>query len=78
MIFRTAGQSGYDTRMTKLLLLYYSMYGHIEIMAGAIAEGACRRGRSSNRQARSGIDVVRGRQEIWREAGPERADCRAR
>jgi NAD(P)H dehydrogenase (quinone) len=40
MIFRTAGQSGYDTRMTKLLVLYYSMYGHIEIMAGAIAEGA--------------------------------------
>jgi NAD(P)H dehydrogenase (quinone) len=26
--------------MTKLLVLYYSMYGHIEIMAGAIAEGA--------------------------------------
>ena len=35
MIFRTAGQSSYDTRMTKLLVLYYSMYGHIEIMAGA-------------------------------------------
>jgi len=26
--------------MTKLLVLYYSMYGHIETMAGAIAEGA--------------------------------------
>jgi NAD(P)H dehydrogenase (quinone) len=26
--------------MTKLLVLYYSMYGHVEIMAGAIAEGA--------------------------------------
>lgn len=26
--------------MTKVLVLYYSMYGHIEIMAGAIAEGA--------------------------------------
>ncbi len=26
--------------MTKLLVLYYSMYGHIEKMAGAIAEGA--------------------------------------
>ena len=26
--------------MTKILVLYYSMYGHIETMAGAIAEGA--------------------------------------
>ena len=26
--------------MTKLLVLYYSMYGHIETMSGAIAEGA--------------------------------------
>lgn len=26
--------------MTKILVLYYSMYGHVETMAGAIAEGA--------------------------------------
>src|SRR5579872_2860954 len=26
--------------MTKILVLYYSMYGHIEIMAKAVAEGA--------------------------------------
>ena len=26
--------------MTKILVLYYSMYGHIEIMAEAVAEGA--------------------------------------
>lgn len=26
--------------MTKMLVLYYSMYGHIETMAKAIAEGA--------------------------------------
>ena len=26
--------------MTRLLVLYYSMYGHVETMAGAIAEGA--------------------------------------
>ena len=26
--------------MTKVLVLYYSMYGHIETMAHAIAEGA--------------------------------------
>ena len=25
--------------MTKILVLYYSMYGHIEIMAKAVAEG---------------------------------------
>lgn len=26
--------------MTKILVLYYSSYGHVEIMAEAIAEGA--------------------------------------
>jgi NAD(P)H dehydrogenase (quinone) len=26
--------------MSKVLVLYYSAYGHIETMAGAIAEGA--------------------------------------
>src|SRR6195952_5767679 len=26
--------------MTKVLVLYYSTYGHIETMAGAVAEGA--------------------------------------
>ena len=26
--------------MTKILVLYYSMYGHIETMAKAVAEGA--------------------------------------
>jgi len=25
--------------MTKILVLYYSMYGHIETMAGAVADG---------------------------------------
>src|SRR5258708_16052028 len=34
--------------MTKILILYYSMYGHIEIMAKAVAEGV----RSAN------VDVV--------------------
>ena len=34
--------------MTKILVLYYSMYGHIEIMAKAVAEGV----RSAN------VDVV--------------------
>src|SRR5579863_6304611 len=27
--------------MTRILVLYYSMYGHIEIMARAVAEGVC-------------------------------------
>jgi flavodoxin len=26
--------------MTKVLVLYYSMYGHVETMANAVAEGA--------------------------------------
>ena len=26
--------------MTKILVLYYSTYGHLEIMANAVAEGA--------------------------------------
>ena len=26
--------------MTKILVLYYSMYGHVETMSGAVAEGA--------------------------------------
>jgi hypothetical protein len=34
--------AGYQRRlsMCKILILYYSMYGHIEIMAKAVAEGA--------------------------------------
>ena len=28
--------------MNKILVLYYSMYGHIEVMANAIAEGAAK------------------------------------
>jgi NAD(P)H dehydrogenase (quinone) len=35
--------------MTKILVLYYSMYGHIETMSGAIAEGA---------RSVEGVDVV--------------------
>ena len=30
--------------MTKVLVLYYSSYGHIEQMAAAVAEGACEGG----------------------------------
>jgi len=29
-----------STAMAKLLVLYYSMYGHVETLAGAVAEGA--------------------------------------
>lgn len=35
--------------MAKILVLYYSMYGHIETLAGAIAEGA---------RKVSGVDVT--------------------
>ena len=38
--------------MAKILILYYSSYGHIETMAGAIAEGA--------RAAGAEVDVKRG------------------
>jgi len=37
--------------MTKVLVLYYSAYGHIETMAGAVAEGA--------RQAGAEVDIKR-------------------
>ena len=37
--------------MTKILVLYYSSYGHIEKMAGAVAEGA--------RQAGAAVDIRR-------------------
>jgi NAD(P)H dehydrogenase (quinone) len=31
-----------ELKMNKILVLYYSMYGHIEVMANAIAEGAAK------------------------------------
>ena len=37
--------------MTKVLVLYYSSYGHIETLAAAIAEGA--------REAGSTVDIKR-------------------
>ncbi len=37
--------------MTKVLVLYYSAYGHIETMANAVAEGA--------REAGAAVDVKR-------------------
>ena len=37
--------------MTKVLVLYYSSYGHIETMAGAVAEGA--------REAHAEVDIRR-------------------
>src|SRR5690242_11635062 len=33
-----------DANMPKVLVLYYSSYGHIEAMAHAVAEGACSAG----------------------------------
>ena len=37
--------------MAKVLVLYYSSYGHIEAMARAVAEGAASKG--------AGVDVKR-------------------
>ena len=45
--------------MTKVLVLYYSAYGHIEAMAGAIAEGAASR-RHGRHQARAGTGAAGG------------------
>src|SRR6201982_1942886 len=44
-------QSRKDTPMAKVLVLYYSAYGHIEAMAYAVAEGA--------REAGAQVDVKR-------------------
>ena len=44
--------------MTKVLVLYYSTYGHIETMAGAVAEGARGSGRRSHDQAGARTDAA--------------------
>jgi NAD(P)H dehydrogenase (quinone) len=42
MIERNLGRTNanLEIRMAKVLVLYYSSYGHLEIMAGAVADGA--------------------------------------
>jgi len=40
--------------MAKILVLYYSMYGHVETLAGAVAEGA--------RQAGAEVSVKRAQE----------------
>jgi len=53
--------------MTRVLVLYYSMYGHVEAMAEAVAEGARKVG---------GVEVVIKRvpeiYEFWRSLRSER------
>src|ERR1700723_4013516 len=44
-------QTQTETTMTKVLVLYYSAYGHIETMANAVAEGA--------REAGATVDIKR-------------------
>jgi NAD(P)H dehydrogenase (quinone) len=46
--------------MSKVLVLYYSSYGHIEAMANACAEGA--------RQASAHVDIKRVPEEIARKS----------
>jgi NAD(P)H dehydrogenase (quinone) len=43
--------SPWRSKMTKVLVLYYSAYGHIEMMANAVAEGA--------RKAGAAVDIRR-------------------
>src|SRR5690606_812935 len=58
--------------MTKVLVLYYSMYGHIETMAKAVAEGA---------RSVEGVEVTIKRvpelvpEEVARNAGARRAQA---
>ena len=56
--------------MTKVLVLYYSSYGHIEKMAGAVAEGCARSRRRCRRQARTGDSCRRSRAQIRLQARP--------
>ena len=44
--------------MTKVLVLYYSAYGHIEKMANAVAEGAREAGAIGRHQARAGTGAA--------------------
>ena len=54
--------------MAKVLVLYYSSYGHIETMANAVAEGA--------RAAGATVDIKRVPETVPAEIG--RASCRER
>ncbi|MEI9895803.1 MAG: NAD(P)H:quinone oxidoreductase [Chthoniobacter sp.] len=51
--------------MPKILVLYYSMYGHVETLAGAVAEGARSvDGRRSHAQARARNHAAGSRQTV--------------
>ena len=66
--------------MTKVLVLYYSAYGHIETMAEAVAEGAREAGAPSTSSACPNW-CRRGRQGVVLQArpgGPDRQDRRPR
>ena len=60
--------------MTKVLVLYYSMYGHIETMAKAVAEGARSVEGASRHQARARSDAGRRSAQGRRQAGSGGAD----
>ena len=59
--------------MTKILVLYYSMYGHIETMAGSIAEGARTVEGAEVTIKRVPELMSPERAETWREARPDGA-----
>ena len=56
--------------MTKVLVLYYSAYGHIETMANAVAEGA--------RGAGASVDIKRVPELVPPDVEIGRASCRER
>ena len=45
--------------MTKVLILYYSAYGHMERMAQAVAEGVREAGAQADNQASSGTSPAK-------------------
>ena len=59
--------------MPKVLVLYYSAYGHIEKMAEAVAEGAREAGAHGRHQARAGTRAGRRREGVLLQDRPEGA-----
>ena len=67
---RHAADSGKVPAMPRILVLYYSMYGHVETMAGAVAEGARSAGAEVTIKRVAGAGPARGGREGACQAGP--------
>jgi hypothetical protein len=55
-------------KVARILVLYYSSYGHVETMAGAIAEGAREVSHHGRNQTRGGDRAPGGGAEVWLQA----------